>query len=526
MSKKKKYIPLIIFFTFSVYCGLIIGQSLDEEYHLMQGKITLDYLLSFGQLDIDSVRPSSEINYGQYYSTIYWSLLYFISEIFPSKYQTEINHLVNLIFSFSTIIGIGKVSKELFNKKVGKIVFLILLFYPIFFGHMSINSKDTILAFGHVWMVYLILRYLKKQGLNDKTKKYVISIGLLTALTTGIQLTFLGSQIPIFLFIIIEIFFVKKIISKDFSKKKFLYDIIKSFLIFYVILVFFWIDVHENILTYPFYLIYELVFSDYVTGWPYILVNGKYYFSFDGVPVLYFLINFIYKSPEYILLTYLIFAFLIATSRNFFEVKFNLFYYKLSFVILMLVFPNLIIFFIPFPVNDGMRLFLWVLPYYCIIPGLAIYYLIENLKFKKIKLISFVLAIAFVFYFLNFILLTPYHYTYLNSLNGKVENRYKKFENDYWATSLGELIKNANFKTDKVLKFGTCGFINSAPKHYLKKRADLSYKFVPIDEADYMIMTNRVSRWHGVLNCFDIFKGNDIATVKRNGLILSVIRKI
>ena len=67
MSKKKKYIPLIIFFTFSVYCGLIIGQSLDEEYHLMQGKITLDYLLSFGQLDIDSARPSSEINYGQYY---------------------------------------------------------------------------------------------------------------------------------------------------------------------------------------------------------------------------------------------------------------------------------------------------------------------------------------------------------------------------------------------------------------------------------------------------------------------------
>ena len=39
-------------------------------------------------------------------------------------------------------------------------------------------------------------------------------------------------------------------------------------------------------------------------------------------------------------------------------------------------------------------------------------------------------------------------------------------------------------------------------------------------------MTNRVSRFHGVMNCFDLFKGNDIAVVKRNGLILSVIRKI
>ena len=134
-------------------------------------------------------------------------------------------------------------------------------------------------------------------------------------------------------------------------------------------------------------------------------------------------------------------------------------------------------------------------------------------------------TLFFIYYFFNFLSLTPYQYTYLNFLNGKVENRYKKFENDYWATSLGELIKNANFKNDKVLKFSTCGFISSAPKHYLKKRPNLNYKFVPINEANYIIMTNRVSRWHGVLNCFDIFNGNDIATVERNGLILSVIRK-
>ena len=39
-------------------------------------------------------------------------------------------------------------------------------------------------------------------------------------------------------------------------------------------------------------------------------------------------------------------------------------------------------------------------------------------------------------------------------------------------------------------------------------------------------MTNRVSRDDGTITCFDKFKGNDIATVKRNGLILSIIRKI
>ena len=256
----------------------------------------------------------------------------------------------------------------------------------------------------------------------------------------------------------------------------------------------------------------------------FILIN--YYFSFKDVPPLYFLINFIYKSPEYILLTYLLFLILIINSRNFYKKKFKFFYYKLSFIIFILIFPNLMMLIISFPVNDGLRLFLWVLPYYCIIPGLTLYYLIENFSFIKPKITLLVLSLFVIYYLFNFLSITPYHYTYLNILNGKSENRYKKFENDYWATSIGELIKNANFKTDKVIKITTCGFINTTPKHYLKKRPNLNYKFVTHNEADYIIMTNRVSRNHGMLNCFDIFKGNDITTVKRNGLILSVIRKI
>ena len=39
-------------------------------------------------------------------------------------------------------------------------------------------------------------------------------------------------------------------------------------------------------------------------------------------------------------------------------------------------------------------------------------------------------------------------------------------------------------------------------------------------------MTNRVINYNGLVNCFDRFKGNDVATVERNGLLLSVIRKI
>ena len=118
MSKKKKYITLSILITFSVYCGLTIGQSVDEPYHLIQGKITLDYLLSFGSID-------KEIDYREYYSTIYWSLVYFITKIFPD-FEIQITNLVSLFFSICTIFGLKKLCTELFNDKVAKISFIIL----------------------------------------------------------------------------------------------------------------------------------------------------------------------------------------------------------------------------------------------------------------------------------------------------------------------------------------------------------------------------------------------------------------
>ncbi len=518
MSKKKKYTIEVILIVFSIFCALTIGQSLDEHYHLIQGKITLDYLLSLGAIN-------DYINYREFYSTLYWSLQYFITEIFPLKYETEVAHLFNLVFSMGAIYGIGKVGKELFNKKVGEIVFLILFLYPAFFGHMAINNKDIILAFSHVWIVYLILRYLKIQHIRKKTNKYILYLALLSSISTGIQLTFFGSLIPIILFTLFEIFIVKIIIDKNFSRKLFFFDLFKYLILFYFILLLFWIDVHQNIIIGPFIIISEWISSNFITGWPYNLIDGKYYLSSE-VPKTFLLINLLFKSPEYILLSYVIFLILVITSRNFFQEKFEFFNYKLSLLICVLIFPNLILYIVPFPVYDGIRLFIWILPYYCLIPALTFYYLIKNSTFIKSKITLFILLFAFVYYLINFLTITPYQYTYLNLLNGKSETRYKKFENDYWATSIKELVKNVDFKTDKTIKISTCGLEKSSPKMYLEKRTDIDYKFVSTDEADFIIMTNRVSRFHGIQNCFDIFKGDNISQVSRNGLILSVIRKI
>ena len=222
ISQKTEKIILFSLICYSIYCALIIGESWDEEYNLTHGRATLNYLFSLGKIN-------ENVHYGNYYSSSFWSLQYFLKQIFPQKYQIEIVHLINLCFSFGVIFGIGNLCKVLFNKKVGKIVFLILIFYPIFFGHMSMNGKDTILAFCHVWIFYLILRYLKKQHVTSKVNYYISLIAILAAIASGIQLVFLGSLLTIFLFVLVDIFLLKKFSSYNFDKKKFFFSCVYIF---------------------------------------------------------------------------------------------------------------------------------------------------------------------------------------------------------------------------------------------------------------------------------------------------------
>ena len=518
---KNNYI-LLILVIFSVYCSIKLGETWDQHDNLVRGKITLEYLLSFGKSDVDILAR-------QNYSTIYWTAQYLLSQIFFPKFQIQATHLINLLFSFGVIFGISRLCKEMFNSKIGNIVFLILFFYPIFFGHMSINSKDTILALSHVWIVYLVLKYLKNQGNEKKTNFYIINIGILTALATGIQLLFLGSLLPVFLFILFEVCLFKKIIKQDFNIKKFLFDLFKCFIIFYLLLIIFWIDTHQNIILLPYKIFLELFSTNYWTGWPYNLINGEYFLSRE-VPKLYLLINLFFKSPEYFLFTYVFFFFFFFSLKAYFTKEFNTFSYYALFIIFLLIFTNTILFIVPYPIYDGVRLFLWTLPYYCIIPGLVIYYLIQNFKYIKIKIASLTIFLLFIYHLVNFLSLTPYHYTYLNYFNGKSENRYTKFENDYWGASIKELIKNASLNDEETILFATCGINPKISKKYLKKYGYVNFRFVSLDEANIIIMTNRVTFdakdnvLKNPINCFDKFKGQDISRVERNGLTLSLVR--
>ena len=89
------------------------------------------------------------------------------------------------------------------------------------------------------------------------------------------------------------------------------------------------------------------------------------------------------------------------------------------------------------------------------------------------------------------------------------------------------------------MKLAFCGAADDNVKFYLKKIKNFQFKQVNwrTEDYDYIIMTNRTfgpirskgsmgtDNLLNVKTCFDRFKGSDVLTVSRNGLILSTLRK-
>ena len=529
---KRIEIPLfIILLIFAIYCALITGSSWDELYEMNIGKDRLKYLLSFGSYKYFDFHILTE-RYPAFYNTI----AIFITNMFPKKYEIEVWHLINSLFSVLAIFGIYKITSNLFNKKVAKIVFILCFLNPIFFGHMAINSKDTIFAFAHIWSTCIFLKYIRQQHINTKRTRYILLAGLTIGLGTAVRLPFIVTLFPMLIFLIFEIFYLKTISSSQFSIKKFVSDLIKILLISYIITISTWPQVHGNIFIEPFKIFMSGVkLQDFGASW--LLFNGNF-FDTLSLPKSYIIINLIYKSPEFILFCYLVFIYIIFQKNNFFRSQFNFFWSKIFLILFIFLFPFAYFVFLPYRIYDGLRFFLYIIPYFSIIPALVIYYLFFNFNSLVPKFLISIISALFAYYIFIFVSLTPYQYTYLNILSGNFSDAHNKFENDYWAVSIKELVKKIPKETDLIsnnekIKISFCGVNHEIVMQELDKLKNLEYEVMNLDDEnfDYAIMTNRslkdknINNLSGITTCFKKIKGDDLIKVERNNLMLSTLRK-
>lgn len=530
MSNKIDKIILYLLIFFVVYCSFNIGLHWDQLNIIQFGQDRLNYIFSLG-----SNKDYLEQWNSRFYPGAYSTIAVFITKFFPIKYELESLRFVNILFGVSAIFGITAISKELFNKKVSKFVFIISFLNPHFFNHIIMNERDLIIAFCNIWATYLIIKYLKNQSIDKKRKKYTLIAGLVIGLGLGVRVVFLGTLVPLILFSLLDIFYFKKVVCKNFSLKFLSFDLVKIILVAYFIMISFWPHTHENIFILPFKLVLES-FSTSQLGVPLGLLNGDFYFTKD-TPKSYILTSLVYKLPEYILFCYLIFPFLFLLNINTLKNKFSSFYYKIILIILIIIFPNLVLYFNSYSIYDGLRHFLYIIPYLSIIPALIIYYLFYLSSDKITRFLKILIIPMFIFFLYNFFSFTPFHYTYLNSLNGKLANANIKFENDYWGISIKNLIsqmsKNKELSKKREINLASCGVSEGTIKYYLKSIKNIKFNLVrPEQNYDYIMMTNRVVwSFEGMENlnlaktCYQTYQGENILTVTKKGLLLSVLRK-
>ena len=254
MYKKSSVTIIILAILFATYSAMHLGPSWDTFFHYELGKERLDYLFSFGA---NKLNNNQEVI--KYYPGSYATIQAFLVQFFPQKKILESIHFINLLFSVGTLFGISKIAKIFFNKVIGKITFFVCFFNPIFFGHMASSSMDMLITFCNVWLLYLIIKYLKNQNNSEKLNKYIILIALTLGVGLGVRLTFIATIIPFLLFLLAEIIWLKNFITENFSLKKFFFDLFKILFIAYFTLILFWPHTHDNV----FKVTTKLVAEDY-----------------------------------------------------------------------------------------------------------------------------------------------------------------------------------------------------------------------------------------------------------------------
>ena len=433
MTKKKiELLVISLLLIYSIYCSIIVGPSYDEFFHYRNGEKLFNYIFSLGR------REYVDIIYLYHYG-LYDFLGAFFAKNFPTKYIIESHHILNLVFSILSIFGIYQISKKLFNIKIAKIAFLICFFNPIFFGHFSINPKDTIIAFSYIWIFCISIKYVEKQNNFNTRINYLFYLILLVSLGLSIRLTFIFFLVPIFIVLLSDIIIKRKQVNFFFIR--FFFDIFLIFLFSFIITILFWPDTHEDLLKLPFVFIKDYFISFFGSnfGLPFGLLNGEFY-NTQNTPQNYIFIFLLYKMPLYIILSLLFLPFFILNKK--FLLKEFSSYKNFIYIFIQIFFPIILILIMGTALSDGIRYILYIIPFICLIVSISIFFIFNQNHFFY-KFLKLIFISLFIYNFSIFLTLTPYQYTFINNLNGKFSSNLNKFENDYWGSSIKELLVKA-----------------------------------------------------------------------------------
>jgi hypothetical protein len=500
-----RHLTLIIFIIIYVALALLtykdFGITWDEfvvynrgvvSYELMFKKAVSNPLKlnkQKGHLDIKEV-PDSYSSFQRYLNTTsarfmnyhYYSGFYPMIQFILNKDKSiETYHLLNILFSLGVFIAFYALLYHHYrDQKIAVLGPIFLFLTPRFLGHIPANPKD--IPFAVMYFICCTALYFFASSKKVLTK--VLVIGILFGLAQDLRVAAITLYGIVLLFDTYTYYFEKRTspVESETWGQFFIKEIQTLILIGVVALL-------VSVLTWPYLGINVIPNLQALLKirtnfpWEYTVVYQGNEMKATHLPGHYLVTWFAITTPLFILIPALLSP--VAIKKRFQN--------RLFVFLLLILTVNLTLYAIIKPViYDGLRHFLFLVPFVSALGVIAVVEFFRSTKKKLIRMgILIIILLNAAVIAGQVVSLHPYQYIFFNSFVGGLEGAHKKYDTEYWGAAYHEALKwfKENVATDegRLYKVHIWGI-----KRYKVYQAT-NIKNVPIESADYIFrMTRRM----------------------------------
>ncbi len=415
------------------------GISGDEEKHYNQAEKVYNYFISDGK---DTTCLSDEKYKLNYYGQSFDLFTFIIIKKFNIEKIYEARHVMNGTVGAAAILCSGLLARLIMGNIAGIITMLLLIFSPGYLGHAMNNPLDIPFAFGYIFTLLHLVRFLKRLPVINYGIAVLILLGI--AFTISIRIGGLLLIPYIFLFSGLYMLFFR-MPWKNFTKPWFRLAW-KGILVLTGISV---LSFFLSILPWPYALqkplknpFEAMKIMENITVALRVMFDGKIIWS-DNLPAVYIPKSIILSIPLIVIAGFAAAFLFIRKNRNAFWIFFLLF---------IVAFPVVYIIYKESNVYGAWRHLLFIYPPMVVMAGLGMHSILnisKNIYFQGAIILVFIAAI--VNPASHIVRNYPNQYIYFNEIAGGVRKAYKKYETDYYMVSLKQgtdwliqnIVKNA-----------------------------------------------------------------------------------
>lgn len=513
------FILCVMIFSSSGY-GICWDEYLMQEY----GNSVLKFYTSFGK-DKSYLDPNGVMHfYGPFFDLL--------GAIVNRNNQGDIyerRHFFIAIFGFIGILFTGLTAREISNWKVAVLAMLFVFLSPVYFGHSMFNSKDIPFAGAYMASVYFIIRFVRTYPLIHWSTVIgaIVSIGISLSIRIGglMLVAYFG------LFLVIKILrSEKRSVADLLQNKQAILKFVIAILGGYIFAVLFWPYALISPIKHPFEVLSAFSKWQFDSG---NLFNGARPHYWE-IPWNYIPMWIYVTTPLFICGSFFLFPIIIYKWKNFNEfINGDLF----LMILFTSIFPVAYIIYQKSIIFDGWRHVTFVYPPLVVCCAAmwtgAVHVVRKITEYLKYP----ILALLGVFMFEPALFMAKYHKFetfYFSPAIGGVKGAFKKFDIDYYGTSLRYAVEWIAQNADSLEK-GPNGKIRVrcyygeriSVEHFIKKYNNLEY--VMPNEAsldwDYSIIqpvqakhdTSLLTNWppKGMVHQIEI-DGTPIVAIGRN----------